>query len=95
MRLRPTKGHVLIIPEEAGLKSDTLVIPEQARNKEMPEIGRIVAMAGKQITKKGVLVEPEFRIGNRVLVKKFTGLFVEFEGTKYFRVPYADVMAVL
>lgn len=95
MRLKPTKGHVLIIPEYAGIKSDTIVIPEQAQGKEMPEIGKIVAMAGKQITKKGVLVEPEFKIGDRVLVKKFTGLFVEFDGTKYFRVPFADVMAVL
>lgn len=95
MRLRPTKGRAFILPETTGPTSSLLVIPEIAQNKAMPEIGKVVAMSGAFRTKKGIIVQPEFRIGDRVLVKKYTGLFVDFKEVRYFSMPIHDVMAVL
>jgi len=95
MRLRPTKGHAFILPETTGPTSSLLVIPGIAQNKAMPEIGKVVAMSGAFRTKTGIIVQPEFKIGDRVFVKKYTGLFVDFQEVRYFSVPIHDVMAVL
>ena len=95
MRLRPRKGTVFIIPETSGIASDIIVIPERVKGRELPDRGKVVAMSGKPITKKGIVTDCEFKIGDRVLVKRFTGILVDFQGVKYFSVPIHDVMAVL
>lgn len=95
MKLRPSKGHAFILPETTGPSSDIITIPDRAKNKQMPEIGKVVAMSGALKTKSGVVVQPEFKIGDRVLVRKYSGLFVDFQDVRYFSVPIHDVMAVL
>ncbi len=95
MKLRPRKGTALILPDTSGESSGMIVLPEKFKGRELPDRGRVVAMSGKPITKKGVVTDAEFKIGDRVLVKKFTGLMVNFEGVQYFSVPIHEVMAVL
>jgi len=93
--LRPCKGNVLILPEKVGLTSEVIVIPEIAKDRDLPEFGRVIAIGGRPITKKKIVLEPEFKVGDRVMVKKFTGLFVDYSGVRYFQVKQHDVMAVL
>jgi len=95
MRLRPRKGSVFIIPETAGLTSAVIEIPETCKDRDLPDRGRVVAMSGKPITKKGVVTDVEFKVGDRVLVKKFTGTLLNFRGKRYFTVPIHEVMAIL
>lgn len=94
-RLRPTKGHCFILPDSVGPQSDIIAIPEMAKNRDLPDRGRVVAMSGKPVTKKGIACDCEFKIGDYVAVKKFTGTLIEFQGVKYFSVPIHEVMAVL
>lgn len=95
MKLRPRKGTVFILPESVGPISDVIIIPELSKDRELPDRGKVVAMSGKPVTKKGIATDVEFKIGDRVLVKKFTGMLFDFDGTKYFSVPIHEVMAVL
>lgn len=95
MRLRPRKGSVFIIPETVGLSSNILVIPERCQGRDLPDRGKVVAMSGRPVTRKGVVTDCEFKIGDRVLVKKFTGMQINFRGAKYFSVPIHEVMAIL
>jgi co-chaperonin GroES (HSP10) len=85
----------LIVPENTGPSSSLLTIPERFQNREVPDRGRVVAMSGRPVTKKGIVTEVEFKIGDRVLVRKFSGFFVDYGGQKYFSVPQHDVLAIL
>lgn len=92
MRIKPRKGNALILPESVGPVSDVLIIPDRFKNRELPDRGKVVAMSGKPITKKGIVTDVEFKIGDRVIVKKFTGVLIHFEGVKYFSVPIHEVL---
>lgn len=95
MKLRPRKGTAFILPESVGPTSDVIIIPDRCKDRELPDRGKVVAMSGKPVTKKGVVTDVEFKIGDRVIVKKFTGILIHFEGERYFSVPLHEVMAVL
>jgi chaperonin GroES len=94
-RFRPTSGNVFIETIDDPEKVGRIIIPEQARNKDMPSIGIVFAMGGRLKTKKGVLVEPEFKVGQKVLFRKFSGLLVDFGGKRFVQVKQHDVMAVM
>lgn len=95
MKLRPRKGTALILPESVGPTSDVIIIPDHCKNRDLPDRGKVVAMSGKPVTKKGVVTEVEFQVGDRVIVRKFTGVLIDFYGTKYFSVPIHEILAVL
>lgn len=94
-RLRPKIGHILLIPDKVGPKSDLLHIPDIAKGKDLPDTGKVAAMSGKPMTKKGVVYDFDFSIGQKVLVKKFTGLLLNVGGVEYLSIPATDVLAVL
>jgi co-chaperonin GroES (HSP10) len=94
-RFRPTKGIVFIKPEDSTHpEACRIIVPGTAQNRDMPNIGRVVAMGGAFITKKGVVVQPEFSIGDRVFFKKFTGLWTDVRGKKWIMVKMAEVEGV-
>ena len=94
-RFRPTAGNVFIETIDDAEKVGRVIIPEQARNKDMPSRGIVFAMGGRLKTKKGVVVEPEFKVGQKVLFRKFSGLLVDFEGKRFVQVKQHDVQAVI
>lgn len=94
-RLRPKIGHILLLPEKHGLTSDSILIPDIAKGKDMPDRGTVAAMSGRPMTRKGVVYDFDFKIGDRVLVKKFSGLLLNVRGTEYLSVPSGDVLAIL
>jgi co-chaperonin GroES (HSP10) len=95
LRLRPTAGNVFILPDPEPEKSGLILKPETYRDRDMPSTGTVFAMGGKLRTKKGVLVEPEFKIGQRVVFKKFSGLFCEIGDKRLVQIKQHDVEGIL
>lgn len=94
-RLRPTAGNVFIRPDKDPSKEGLIWKPEAYANREMPQTGVVVAIGGKLKTKKGVLVDPEFKVGQRVVFRKFSGLFTDFEGEQLVQLKQHHVEAIL
>lgn len=94
MKLRPRAGTCLISPLEEEYKG-RIIIPETVKGRDMPHMGTVAFMNGARITKKGVKVLADFKPGDKVLFRKFSGLFVEHEGKRFVQVPFGDVMAIL
>ena len=96
MTIRPTKGNVFIEPiEEKRDPGSRIILPEVRHIDGLPRYGRIVAMGGKLITKKGVTVEPEFKIGDTVYMRKYTALIVEVDGKTLLMVKQHDIEAIV
>jgi co-chaperonin GroES (HSP10) len=94
-RFRATAGNVFVETIDDPEKVGRIIIPEQARNKDMPSIGIVFAMGGKLMTKKGVLVEPEFKTGDKVLFRKYSGTFCDIGDKHLVQVKIHDVMAIM
>lgn len=95
MRLRPTAGKVFIKPDWDEIKSSNIIIPGVAKKRDIPTQGVVWAMGGVEVTKKGVKIPIEFKIGDRVLIEKHTGLMEEIDGQTLVRITIRDVLAVL
>ena len=95
MRFRPTAGNVFVETIDDPEKVGRIIIPEQARNKDMPSIGIVFAMGGRLMTKKGVLVEPEFKVGDKVLFRKYSGTFCDIGDKHLVQIKIHDVQALL
>jgi co-chaperonin GroES (HSP10) len=95
MRFRATSGNVFVETIDDPEKVGRIIIPEQARNKDMPSIGIVFAMGGRLMTKKGVLVEPEFKVGDKVLFRKYSGTFCDIGDKHLVQIKIHDVQALL
>ena len=93
--IKPTKGKVLIDPEPYKPADTFLHIPETAMNRDMPCFGKVFAIGARPLTKKGVPVELEYKIGDRVFFPKFVGLWVELYGRKFIQIGQKDVAAII
>lgn len=94
-KIRATAGNVLIKPDKESERVGLIWKPQTAMNRDVPEIGTVVAIGGMRLTKKGVLVAPEFKVGDKVLLKKFTCLFVNVDGQELLQTKQHEILAVL
>lgn len=95
IRLKPCAGKVFINPEETKPADTNLVLPETSCNREMPCIGEVFAIGGRRITKKGVVLDHEFKVGDRVFFRKYSGVWVDIRGHKLIQIEQKDVEAIL
>lgn len=95
MRFRATAGNVFVETIDYPEKVGQIFIPAHARNKDMPSIGIVFAIGGRLKTKKGVLLEPEFKTGDKVLFRKFSGTFCDVGDKHLVQIKIHDVMAVM
>lgn len=70
MNVRPIRDMVLVQPEplEESTKGGIL-IPRNAKAKHM--IAKVLATGPGRVTDRGYRVEPEVKVGDRVLVREF------------------------
>jgi len=94
MKIRPLADKVLVERIEAESKTaGGIVLPDTA--KEKPQQGKIVAVGPGRVTDKGVKVDMEVRVGDRVLYGKYSGTEVKIEGQEYLIVKESEVLAIL
>lgn len=96
IELKPLHGKVFILPEEhTPVESSIIIVPESMKGRDMPDRGIVFAIGGRRITRKGIVVEHEFKKGDRVLFPKFVGLWVEIRGHRLIQIAAKDISAIL
>ncbi len=100
LSIKPLLDNVLIEPMEREQQLPSgIVIPDTA--KEKPQEGKVVAVGpGKYGTclpagRKGELIKPEVKVGDRVLYKRYGGDEIKIEGKDYLMVSAEDILAVI
>ncbi|OGY24090.1 MAG: hypothetical protein A2172_00915 [Candidatus Woykebacteria bacterium RBG_13_40_15] len=93
LNIKPLSGFALIEPEEAEeVTASGIVLPDTA--KERPAQGTVLAV-GAPIKHPEHEVKAEFKVGDRVLYKKWGGDEIKIGGKEYKLVKFEDVMAVI
>ena len=95
-KLKPMPGYVLIEPVQLEKKTLTgIVLPDT--HDEKSQKGKVMALGGAHITDSGRKIEPNFKIGDIVIYKKWGGDEVKFgvSGQEYIFVKFEDILAVI
>ena len=88
MNIKPLADRVLVLPAPAEEKVGGIIIPDTA--KEKPLHGTIVAV-GKGTKDEEMIL----KAGDEVLYGRYSGIELEYEGTKYLMMRQSDVLAVI
>lgn len=94
MKMKPLADRVVIKPSPADEKSKGgIILPDTA--KEKPVIGEVVAVGPGKVTDDGKKIEPEVKVGDKVLYGKYSGTEVTIDGDEYLIMREADVFAIV
>lgn len=93
MKLKPLADRVLLKPVEAMETTASGIILSTA-NKEKPMLSEVVAVGPGGMVD-GNEVKMEVRVGDRVVVAKYSGTEVKLDGVDYSIVRQSDILAVV
>jgi chaperonin GroES len=94
MSLRPLHDRVIVrrLDQETRTASG-IVIPESAAEK--PDQGEILAVGPGHRDADGKRVEPDVKVGDRVLFGKYSGQAVKVDGNELLVLREEDIVAVM
>ena len=94
MQIRPLADRVVVKPlEETEEMRGGLYIPDTA--KEKPQQGEIVAVGPGRISDDGNRIEPDVKVGDRVIYGKYSGTEVNVAADEMLILRESDVLAVI
>lgn len=91
--IKPLADRVLIkmIEVEVATKSG-IILASSA--KEKPQIAEVIAV-GPGGNVEGKQIEMNIKVGQKIIVSKYSGTEIKYEGTDYIIVKQSDVLAVV
>ncbi len=91
--IKPLADRVLIkmIEAEETTKSGIILA---SNAKEKPQIAEVLAV-GPGGNVEGKQIEMNIKVGDKVIVSKYSGTEIKYEGTDYIIVKQADILAIV
>ena len=94
IRIRPLADRLLVKRvEEDVIKKGGLIIPDTAREK--PQQAKVIAVGPGKRSDEGKLIAMDVSPGQRVVVGKYAGNEIEFDGEEYLILKQDDVLGIL
>ena len=94
MSLRPLHDRVIIKRLDQETKTSSgIVIPESAAEK--PDQGEVIAVGPGKRDSDGKRIEPDLKVGERVLFGKYSGQQVKVDGNELLVLREEDIVAVV
>ncbi|MDO8503721.1 MAG: co-chaperone GroES [bacterium] len=92
--LTPAAGYILLEPEEAETKTASGILLPDSATGEKPQMGKVLAVGGPEVTDSGTKREAPVKVGDKVVYKKWGGNEIKVEGEEYLFVKFEDILAV-
>ena len=91
MKIKPIKDNIVVkrIEESDEKKVGSIIIPDTA--KEKPMTAEVIAIGSGRTLKDGKKVALDVKVGDRVLIGKYSGSEVKLDGTEYLILKEDDV----
>jgi chaperonin GroES len=94
MKVRPLHDRVLVRRiEEKETAKGGIIIPDTA--KEKPQEGEVLAVGNGKILENGTKIALEVKVGDKILVGKYSGTDIKIEGEEVLILREDDVLAVI
>ena len=94
MNVRPLRDRVVVKRlEEQEQKVGGIIIPDTA--KEKPQQGKVFAVGSGRVSDEGKVIPLDVKVGDTVLVGKYSGTEIKLEGTEYLIVREEEILAIV
>ena len=94
VNVKPLGDRVLVQPiEEQEVKKGGIIIPDTA--KEKPQEGKVVALGTGKVDDKGKKVDFTVKAGDKVLISKYGGTEIKFDGDTYLIMREDDILGII
>ena len=94
MKIKPLGGRVLVEPVKEGeVSKGGIIIPDSAREKPME--ATVVALGTGKVDENGATVPFNVKEGDLVLMPKYGGTEVKYDGTEYQILREEDILAIV
>jgi chaperonin GroES len=94
INVKPLSDRVLVKPlDEKEVKKGGIIIPDTA--KEKPQEGEVVALGTGKLDENGKKIDFTVKKGDRVLISKYGGTEIKFEGENYLIMREDDILGIL
>lgn len=92
--VKPLADRVVVKAlEETEQMKGGLYIPDTA--KEKPQQGEVIAVGPGKMSEEGKRIDPELKVGDKVLYGKYSGTEVTVDNEQYLILRESDVLAVI
>ena len=93
MTIKPLSNRVVLKNVEAEETTKAgIILPGSAQEK--PEIAQVIEVGPGEV-KDGVLVPMTVKVGDKVIISKYTGTNVKLDGQDYIIVSEKDILAIV
>ena len=95
MKITPIQDHIVArrIEEEEEKKVRGIIIPDNAKEKSLT--AEVIAVGTGKVLKDGNKVPLEVKVGDKVLVGKYSGSEVQLDGTEYVILREDEILGIL
>ena len=94
MTIKPLSNRVVLKNLEAEETTKGGIILTNA-SKEKPEIAEVIAVGEGEKTDDGKVVPMTVKVGDKVIISKYTGTNVKLDGQDYIIVSEKDILAIV
>ena len=93
MKFRPLHDRVLIkVLDSEAKTAGGIIIPDTA--KEKPQEGEVVAVGPGAKTEEGKLIPMDVKVGDKVLLGKWSGTEIKIDSKEYSIMKESDIMGI-
>ena len=95
MKITPLKDNIVVkrIEEQDEKKVGSIIIPDTA--KEKPMTAEVIAIGSGRVLKDGNKLPLEVKVGDKVLVGKYSGSEVKLDDTDYVILREDEVLGII
>lgn len=93
MNIKPLADRIVVKMTEAEETTKSGIILT-AGAKEKPQIAEVIAV-GPGAVENGKRIEMDVKVGDKIIVSKYSGTEVKFDGTEYTILKQGDVLAIV
>lgn len=94
MKIKPIRDNIVVKRlDDDEKKVGSIIIPDSA--KEKPMTAEVVAVGSGRTLKDGKKVALEVKVGDKVLVGKYSGSEVKLDGTEYLILKEDEVLGIV
>ncbi len=94
MKITPIRDNIVVKRlDDEEKKVGSIIIPDSA--KEKPMTAEVIAVGSGRTLKDGKKVQLEVKVGDKVLVGKYSGSEIKLDGTEYLILKEDEVLGIV
>ena len=94
MKIKPIKDNIVVKRiEDKEKKVGTIIIPDSA--KEKPMTAEVIAVGSGKVLKDGKKLPLEVKVGDKVLIGKYSGSEIKLDNTDYLILREDEVLGII